>query len=227
MKLLLLELANRLKQERKTHVLTLNPEMLMLARRHPEFMEVAKQADIITADGIGIALAVRFLRGKAIPRLPGIDIAERLLAFCEAQGISVYLLGATPSAVEQACQNLKLQFPKLKIVGYHHGYFQGEEEKVIDDIQRKAPKVLLVGMGAPHQENFIVRTRDRLPCVLMMGVGGSFDIWARRIKRAGNLVRRMGLEWLYRAFQDKSRWKRLAFIPSFILLVISAKLRGS
>jgi len=227
MELLLLELADRLKEGRKTHVLTLNPEMLMLARKDPEFMAVAKEADIITPDGIGIVLAVRFLRGKAIPRLPGIDIAERLLAFCEEQGMGVYLLGARASVVEQACRNLSLRFPKLKIVGYHHGYFQGEEEKVIEDIQRKAPRVLLVGMGAPYQEIFIARTKTRLPCVLMMGVGGSFDVWAMRIKRAGNLVRRMGLEWLYRAFQDRSRWKRLAFIPSFILLVLLAKLRGN
>ncbi len=224
---LLLDLQDRLHEGLKTHVLTLNSEMVVMARRIPEFNAAARSADIVVPDGIGVAFALRILRGKPATRISGIDLAEDLLNFCQNESISVFLLGARSHVVERACNNLKKMYPNLNIVGYHHGFFLGQEEMVIQKIIQSGAKFLLVGMGAPFQEFFISRTKDRLPTVFMMGVGGAFDVWSGLKRRAAGWVQKVGLEWLFRALQDYTRWRRLRFIPSFLWLILLTKLKGS
>lgn len=224
---LLLELRDRISEGRQTHVVTLNSEMIVMSRRLPEFNLAIKSADIIVPDGIGVCLAIRVLKGIKAMRIAGIDLAESILSICEKEGLTVYLLGARSHVIEKACENLRKTYPGLQIAGYHHGYFYGEEERVIQEIASSQAKVLLVGMGAPYQELFIARTRNRLPCVFMMGVGGSFDVWGGFKRRAAPWIRKAGFEWLFRALQDYTRWRRLKFMPAFIWLVLSTKFRGN
>jgi N-acetylglucosaminyldiphosphoundecaprenol N-acetyl-beta-D-mannosaminyltransferase len=222
----LIAIGDRMAEGVSTHVVTLNSEMVVNARRESHFREVLRSADIIVPDGVGVVWAARFLRKKRLRRLPGIDLAEGILRTAELAGRSVYLLGARPKVIAAARQRIEALYPRLHIAGSHHGYFQGQEEKVIRDIAQSSAEILLVGMGSPGQEYFIARTRERLPCRLMMGIGGSFDIWAGYRRRAAKWMQSLGLEWLHRAMVDVRRWRRLGFIPSFLWLVLAAKLTG-
>ncbi len=222
----LIAIGDRMAEGLSTHIVTLNSEMVVNARKDPQFMEILRSADIILPDGVGVVWAARFLRRKRLPRLPGIDLAEGVLRAAELADRSVYLLGARPNVIAAARQRVEAHYPRLRIVGSHHGYFQGQEEKVIQDIIESGAKILLVGMGSPGQEYFIARTRKRLPCMLMMGIGGSFDVWAGYRRRAARWMQSLGLEWLHRAMVDVRRWRRLGFIPSFFWMVLTAKLSG-
>ncbi|OPX22992.1 MAG: hypothetical protein B1H03_02870 [Planctomycetales bacterium 4484_113] len=219
----LLELRDRVAEGRTTHVVTLNSEMALVARRHPEFAEVVRKAEMRVADGIGIVLGIRFLTGRKVHRITGISLADDLMAAAAREGFSVFFLGARSGVIERAVEHIRARFPHLRIVGWHHGYFHGQEEEVVAEIQASEAQVLLVGTGSPGQEFFIARTRERLPCKLLMGIGGAFEVWAGRRHRAAPWIQRMGLEWLYRAFVDPSRWRRLSFIPRFAWLVLREK----
>jgi len=219
----LLELRDRVAEGRTTHVVTLNSEMALTARKHPEFAAVLRQAEMRVADGIGIVLGTRFLTGCRVHRIPGISLAEDMMAAAAHEVFTVYLLGARSGVIERAVEHLQARFPALRIAGWHHGYFHGEEEEVIEDIRASQAQILLVGTGSPGQEFFIARTRKRLPCTLFMGVGGTFEVWAGRWRRAAPWIQRMGLEWLYRAIIDPTRWRRLSFIPRFIWLMLCEK----
>lgn len=222
----LITVGDRLAEGAATHVVTLNSEMVVNARRDPAFWDALGKAELIVPDGTGVVMAARFLKWKRLYRLPGIELAEGIFKSAERAGRSVYLLGAHENVLEAAKAWLFAKHPKLRVAGSHHGYFQGKEEEVIKDIISSSAEILLVGTGSPGQEYFITRTRHRLPCKLMMGIGGSFDVWAGSRRRASKLVQRMGLEWLHRSLVDFRRWPRLSFIPCFIWMVIAAKMTG-
>lgn len=222
----LIRIGDRLARCEQTHIVTLNSEMVVAARRDPSFQRVLEEADLIIPDGIGVVWAARFLRRVRIVRIPGIELAEQLLKTAQRTGARVYLLGAREAVNKEAVIRITDKYPGIVIVGSHHGYFQGQEELVIEDIIASNPGILLVGMGSPGQEFFISHARNRLPASVMMGIGGSFDIWAGYRKRASPWVQSAGLEWLYRTLADFGRVRRLAFIPAFLWLVLSAKLTG-
>ncbi len=221
-------LQTRLREGKKTHIVTMNPEIFMRARRDPEYQRVVKEAELIVVDGWWLAYAIRWISGKSVERIAGIQLAQELLKCCESSGISVFLLGSKNNVVSKACEKLKGEYPNLSIAGYHHGYFTDEEtKKVVEEIKASGARVLLVGMGAPKQELFIAKNKQELPCVIMIGVGGSFEVFCGDKKLAPASWQKAKLEWLYRAIQDPTRWARLVkFVPAFVWLILVTKLRG-
>ncbi len=117
------------------------------------------------------------------------------------------------------------KIPGLKISGHHDGYFSDEAE-VIKEISTTKPDVLLIGMGSPKQESFISRNRVEMGVPIMIGVGGSLEVFAGAKRRAPGLLQRTGMEWAYRSIIDTSRLKRMGFLPRFIWLVLTSKGRG-
>lgn len=112
-------------------------------------------------------------------------------------------------------------YPGLKIVGGHNGYFDAEEEKkIIADIKRLSPSILLVGLGAPKQEKWIYEHLEEVGAKVAIGVGGSFDVMAGNVKRAPKLFRKLGLEWFYRLITQPTRWRRMMRLPKFALTVL-------
>lgn len=222
----LISVGDRLAAGATTHVVTLNSEMVVKASRDALFREVLERADIIAPDGVGIAIAARILRRRRIARLPGIELAEGILKLAERSGRPVFLLGAKEHILEAASSKLLEAYPRLRVAGKRHGYFQGKEEEVVSEIITSGAEILLVGTGSPGQECFIFRTRSRLPCKLMVGIGGSYDVWAGLRRRASVFLQRLGMEWLHRTLVDYKRWPRLAFIPSFVWMVLKEKVAG-
>jgi len=210
---------DHLQDGRLRHIVTLNPEGLYLALGDDDFARILEQADLITADGTGLLWAARKL-GHALPeRVTGVDLLQEICARAAREGWRIYLLGAKPGVAEQAAARLSQKHTGLLIAGWHHGYFHGEEEAVLAEIKAAAPDILFLALGMLAQERFIAARREQLPVAVVMGVGGSLDVIAGRVKRAPLFMRRARLEWLWRLFLQPSRLPRLLVIPKFMRLV--------
>lgn len=209
-----------------THLLfTPDTTALMRARWDETLKEAYRRADLVTADGTGLVWASRIF-GTTLPeRVAGIDLLEAFCPRAAEKGYRLFMLGSKSGVAGEAAQNLQRRFPALQIVGAHHGYFdRSDDQAVLEKIQQAAPDLLLVGMGVPRQEEWILRTRDRLNVPVIMGVGGSFDVLSGRLRRAPRSWQRMGLEWLWRALREPSRFWRVRVIPLFLLKTLGYKL---
>jgi len=202
-------------------IMTLNPELLCRAQSQKELLDLARRADIVTADGEGIVWACR-VAGHPVPeRVTGIDLMLRLTERAAAESWSVYLLGAAPGVAGEAADRLCRDYPGLRIAGTHHGYFQEKEEsRVAEEIKKTKPDLLFVALGAPKQEKWIDRYFGKFGTGVAVGVGGSFDVLAGRVQRAPAWIRQMHLEWLSRLIREPSRWRRQLVLPLFAWTVI-------
>ncbi|MCL5736225.1 MAG: WecB/TagA/CpsF family glycosyltransferase, partial [Actinobacteria bacterium] len=188
-----------------------NPELVIRAERDPGAAEALLQADLCYPDGVGAVWAAGRLGAADAARVPGVDLAQRVLELAVERGLSVYFLGAAEGVVEKAAVRQSERLPGLRIAGTHHGYFSpAEEEKVVGKIRESGARVLLVAMGAPRQEIFMYRHRHELGAGVALGVGGSFDVWAGTVKRAPGWAQRARAEWLYRLLANPRRARRQA-----------------
>jgi N-acetylglucosaminyldiphosphoundecaprenol N-acetyl-beta-D-mannosaminyltransferase len=127
---------------------------------------------------------------------------------------------------EQAAAQLVTRAPGLRIVGTYAGSPAPEEEdEIVERIRSVAPDVLLVAYGAPQQDVWIARNRERLGVPVAIGVGGTLDYLSGRVPWAPASWRRMGLEWLYRLIHQPWRWRRMFALPHFALAVVGSRLR--
>lgn len=203
-------------------IVTVNPEMIEFALKNPDFAQILNNADLVVPDGVGIKIGLKF-KGIDIERIAGIEFSHRLIAECAKNNFSIALIGAKPHIIEKAAEKLKAEFKKLKIVYLRNGYFQ-DREKVLAELQEKSPQFVLVALGSPKQEEFIIEARKLLPKAVMIGVGGSFDVWSGEVERAPEIYQKLGLEWLYRSVKEPQRFKRIfPTLPRFILRVLFSK----
>lgn len=202
-------------------VVTVNPEILMAARRDGLLALVLESADLAVADGAGVVWASRLL-GLPLPeRVPGIELLEALLRVAAREGLRVYFLGARPEVVEAAAREAGRRYPGLPLVGWHHGYFgAAEEDAVLEAVRAVSPDLLFAGMGAERELKWLFRNRERLGARVAMGVGGSFDVLSGRLRRAPAWMRRWQLEWLFRLLQEPARWRRQLVLPRFAARVL-------
>lgn len=208
-----------LKEDSLHLVVTANPEIIMRAGDDSQFAEILAQANLVTADGIGLIIGAKLL-GQPLPeRVTGVDLSTGLFQRAVTTGWKIYLLGAAPGVAKEAANNLRTQYRGLQIVGYHDGYFQ-DSEPVVAEINALKPDVLLVALGMGKQEKWIWENRDRLPVRVAIGVGGSLDVYAGRVKRAPELFQRLGLEWFYRLLKQPTRLGRMLKLPVFLLKVL-------
>ena len=203
------------------HVVTLNPEMIMQGNKNPELGNILKNAELIVPDGIGIIIALKKLGITYIKQLPGIEFSQKLMEKCAENKYSVGLIGASKDTLECAISELIVKYPGINIIFAHDGYFNEENENsIVEELKSKNPQVLFVALGVPKQELWIKKYRQTLNSTLMVGVGGSFDVWAKKIKRAPVTFRKFGLEWLYRLITQPQRFKRMfPTLPLFFLKV--------
>lgn len=201
-------------------VVTINPEMIDYALKNKDFANIIGEAELVIPDGIGVQIGLKIL-GYNIRRIAGIEFARRMLE--KFAGEPVALVGAKPHVIEKAVQNLKSENEKFNFVYFQDGYFK-DEQRVLDEVVNSNPKLLLVALGSPKQEEFIYKLKLRLPNTLMIGVGGSFDVWSGEVERAPEIYQKLGLEWLYRTVKEPKRFKRIfPTLPLFVLKVIRSK----
>lgn len=207
------------------YVVTPNPELVMRARKDPDYRDKLQGADLVLADGVGIIHAAKILGRPLRGRAPGIDFAQRLMERLAQTGEGLFLLGAKPGIAERAAENLAAQYPGLKISGVHDGYFQ-DDAPVVETIRQSGAGVVFVCLGAPKQEEWMVKNGPACGARLAIGLGGSLDVFAGEVARAPERWQKLGLEWLYRLLHQPSRIGRMMKLPLFLLEAVWARLRG-
>ena len=208
-------------------VATVNPEFVMLARRDRGFREVLRQCALRTPDAVGIILAARILGHPLPERVPGVDMVEALARASAARGDRVFLLGAAPGVAEAAGDRLLRDAPGLTIAGTFAGEASEDgDAESLAIIRETQPDIILVAYGAPAQENWASRNLAVSGATVAIGVGGTFDYLAGRVRRAPLLMRRLGLEWLYRLVRQPWRIGRIAVLPVFLGAVVRQRVRG-
>lgn len=213
------ELTPRLQREEKTFVVTANPEIVMKTKQNRAYKEVVQSADYVCPDGIGIIYAAKMMRQPLTERIPGIEVVDELLHLAEENGYSCYFLGAEESVNHTAVARIKESFPKLKVAGNHHGFFDSKDPSIAEEVAGTNPDIIFVAIGAPNQEFWISTYKDMFKKGLFMGVGGSFDVYAGAVNRAPKFWMKLNLEWLYRIVMQPSRVMRIFTSIRFMLLV--------
>jgi N-acetylglucosaminyldiphosphoundecaprenol N-acetyl-beta-D-mannosaminyltransferase len=219
---------DRLEQGIGTHVVTMNAEIVVHASHDLELANIIDNADLVTPDGSGIIMALRW-HGVEQPRYAGIDLGEDLLRLAgkPEHNYPVFFYGGKPEIVRQAAQKWASELPHLKIVGVEHGYLDAQEQsKLLQRIQATQPKIILVALGMPRQEIWIRDNFHLCPQAIWIGVGGSFDVWSGVKNRAPEYIRNLDLEWMYRIAQEPSRWRRALALPQFAVLAAIEKIWG-
>ncbi len=208
--------------DKVAQVITINPEMFQAADNDSNFANIIRDAEMVIPDGVGIKIALK-LTGKNAARIPGVDFAKRLLKETALSNIPVAIIGSKEEVITKAIDNLKNEINGLNIVYYHNGYFDNDDE-IYSELKRHSPKLILVAMGSPRQEKFIYNAKKVLNPALMIGIGGSLDVWSGFVKRAPKIYQVLGLEWLYRTITQPSRFKRIfPTLPLFLIRVLNYK----
>lgn len=189
-------------------LIAINAEKVINAEKNPQLHQVIADAEFNYADGISIVQSVKKkYPNMEIERIAGADLWEKLMQKTGELNVPVFLVGSTS-------ENLKLVEAKLakwsvNIVGTHHGYFNEEDEySLITQIKQSGAKFISVAMGTPKQELFIQKVYKEYPQALYMGIGGTYDVFTGKAKRAPKVWQNLGLEWLYRLLRQPTRWQR-------------------
>lgn len=202
-------------------VFTPNSEIILMAYKDSDFGDILNSADLLTADGIGVVHASKIVRNPVPERVAGYDMACGIIEKISQSGHRLYMFGGKPGVAEQAQEKLKEKYPLLNIVGTHNGYFKPEEvDSIIEDINASGADLLFVCLGAPTQEKWIYNNRDKLNCHVMMGIGGSLDVFAGTAQRAPEIWCKLGIEWLYRLIKEPWRFWRMMALPKFGFTVL-------
>ncbi|CAH9065437.1 N-acetylglucosaminyldiphosphoundecaprenol N-acetyl-beta-D-mannosaminyltransferase [Pseudoalteromonas haloplanktis] len=224
---------SRIEQKKFLQHVVVNVAKIVNMQKDPVLAESVKACEVINIDGMGVVFGARFLGHNVPERVAGVDLFHELLAMSAKRDFPVFLLGATEDVVSKTVEVVKAQNPNLNIAGYHDGYFfgnkeGGDEEAVVTKIRESGAKLLFVAITSPKKENFINKWQNKLGVDFVMGVGGTFDVVAGKVKRAPQWMQKAGLEWLYRVLQEPGRmWKRYLITNSkFAYLLIKSKFNG-
>ncbi len=209
--------------ENRLHsVFTPNSEIIMEAYRDAEFCEILNNADLLTADGIGVVYASKILKKPISERAAGYDIARLVLEKLNYTDHKLFLFGGKPGVAEEAAENLKKEYKELNIVGTRNGYFKPEDEdEIVQQINDSGADIVFVCLGAPKQEKWINTHKDELNVKVAMGIGGSLDVFAGRVERAPDFWCKIGMEWFYRLAKEPRRIGRMMDLPKFAATVIT------
>lgn len=200
-------------------VITLGTEMVMAAQKNSEFISIVNGCDLVCADAVGIAWA---LKRKGFPieeKVAGIDILEKLCSMSGPKGWKLYFLGSGEGVAEEAVQNLRKRYPEMIVAGISHGFFT-DDDIMVEKIRASSPDILFIAMGSPKQEFWFWKHREKLGVPVGIGVGGSLDVLSGKLRRSPRWMIRFGLEWLYRLYLQPWRWKRMLVLPLFVLNVL-------
>ena len=201
-------LSDNLKNNKKTFVVTANPETFMISEKNEDVRKMLLDKEtVMVPDGIGVLKAGKKIGYNIEERITGIDIANELLKFGNEQKKSIYLFGSKQEVIDSMKIVIKEQYPNLKLVGTSNGYVT-DKDKVFDEIVKLEPDIVLVALGIPLQEMLIYKHLNRFKKGIFVGVGGSFDVMSGMKKRAPKIFIKLNLEWLYRIMEEPKRFKR-------------------
>ena len=219
-----------IQEDRSAYVVTPNVDHLVQLERGGELTEVYKHADLILTDGKPLIWISKWYGTPIKEKISGSDLFPRLCALAADKGYKMYFLGAAEGVAARAAENLEKRFPGLQVVGAYSPPFgfekdEVEMEKIKRQIKEVAPQILIVGLGCPKQELFILHHKDELRIPLSLGLGASLDFEAGNIKRAPKWMADHGLEWLFRITQDPKRMAKRYLVDDRKILGMAFKYR--
>ncbi len=219
-----------IQENRSAYVVTPNVDHLVQLERGGELTEVYKHADLILTDGKPLIWISKWYGTPIKEKISGSDLFPRLCALAANKGYKMYFLGAAEGVAAKAAENLEKRFSGLQVAGTYSPPFgfekdEAEMEKIKRQIKEVAPQILIVGLGCPKQELFILHHRDELGVPISLGLGASLDFEAGNIKRAPKWMADHGLEWLFRITQDPKRMAKRYLVDDRKILRMAFKYR--
>jgi N-acetylglucosaminyldiphosphoundecaprenol N-acetyl-beta-D-mannosaminyltransferase len=206
----------------------INAHGINLTYKHQWLKEYFNRSKVVYADGQGIRLGCWITRQIIPKHLPLTDWMNDLLYVCAKNKYSIFLLGGDEAVAESASSNIVQSFPGIIIAGYKHGYFehQGRElENIINTINKTSPDILLVGLGMPLQEKWLMDNFERLHAHAILTVGGCLDVLAGKRYNVPRWIRDIGFEWLVRFIEEPSRLFGRYIIGNPVFIIRMLKLR--
>jgi len=192
------------------HVGMLNAAKVVNMKRNPALGEDVISSNLILADGSAVVLASKILHKKLPERVAGIDLMHGILARGDKLGYRIFCLGASEEISQEIERQINKHYPGVVIAGRQNGYFsEQQQQEVAESIAAARPDVLFVAITSPKKEQFMAKWGEVMRVPVVHGVGGSFDVFAGKVKRAPLVWQKLGMEWLYRVLQEPGRlWKR-------------------
>jgi len=186
----------------------INAGKVVMMSKDDKLRAVIRACPVVNADGQSLVIASRLLRRPLPERVAGIDLFAELVKRSADNGRSVYFLGARDEVLDEMVSRFRIQYPTLRIAGFRNGYWNDDAE-VIEEVRAVQPDLLFLAIPSPRKEFWLAEHLPALGVPFAMGVGGSFDVLAGKVKRAPKWVQRIGCEWVYRLVQEPRRmWKR-------------------
>ncbi len=222
--------ANAIDNGHKLRVSVTPVNCVLWAYRDEKLKNIYNSADLVTADGVPLVWASKFLGPSIKGRVTGLDLLPEFSKISAEKGYRYFFLGAAEGVATKLANHLKGLNPGLNVVGTYSPPFADqfseiENNKMIDMINKSKADILWVSLTAPKQDYWIAEHFDRLNVSIAIGVGAAFDVVAGNIKRSPKWMQRAGLEWLFRLIQEPRRLSKryLVEAPQFIPLVVKQK----
>jgi N-acetylglucosaminyldiphosphoundecaprenol N-acetyl-beta-D-mannosaminyltransferase len=210
------------------HIVSLNPENMVVGLQNRTFKRVIKSAQLTIIDGIGIEIAARMLNIEAGERYPGVDLMNNLISHISDMSLTVLFLGGKTNLADELAKCYHQNYPQIKFIG-----IQGikdikkpsreEEKKIFRIVRASKPQLVFAAFGSPAQEIWMYKHRRLFSGRVCMGVGGAFDYLSGRIQRPKALFRSWGFEWLVRLIKQPWRIFRQLRLIIFMYFVIKQK----
>lgn len=202
--------------------IVVNAAKLVNMQEDDELYQSVVDSDIINADGMAVVWAAGFLGTPLPERVAGVDLMQELVILASKKNYRIFFFGGREEVVREVVKKYTNVFGKEIIAGYRNGYFNKDEEpNIAAQIAESKADILFVAISSPTKEIFLNTYKERLKVPFIMGVGGSFDVVAGKVKRAPLWMQKSGLEWFYRFLQEPGRmWKRYLVTNSLFLYYI-------
>ena len=210
------------------HIVSLNPENLVVAQENAEFERALNDAQIRIVDGFGIVLVSRILHIEAGERVTGINLMQTLVDTASKMRLKVLLIGGRPNLALRLAECYSKKYPEANFLGVEgvagiQNPKKEEEEEIFSIVLDYKPNLVFVAFGSPFQELWLSQHKDRFKNMVCMGVGGAFDSISGSVPRAPLIIQRMGLEWVFRLFVQPWRWRRQLRLFIFIFLILKER----
>lgn len=211
-----------------SYVVTPNVDHIVKLENDKEFQQVYKEADLILTDGMPLIWISKLKKRSIKEKVSGSDLFPKVCDLASQKGYKVFLLGAAEGVADKAAKNLMKKYNGLKVVGTYspsYGFEKKEDEieKIIDVINTAKPDILAVGLGAPKQEKFLYKYKDKLNVPVSLAIGASIDFEAGNINRAPKWMQNSGLEWFYRLVKEPKRMFKRYLVDDLKILSIILK----
>ena len=215
-------------QNKNAYVVTPNVDHIVKLETDAEFQQVYKNADLILVDGKPLLWFAKWYKTPIVEKISGSDLFPKVCEMAAKKKYTMFFLGAAEGVAAKAAENLKRKYSGLQVVGTYSpplGFEKSQDEvtKIIRVVNEAAPDILIVGLGAPKQEKFVFKYREKLQVPISLGLGASIDFEAGNVNRAPKWMSNVGLEWLYRLIKEPRRMFKRYIVDDMKIFKLALK----